>query len=263
MAAPVASAQKQAIIARLTELARDCDSCEKSWSLHGGGCDERVLLFFDNRDGAARDLAQVAIELGFPPHLLAQWSAALPAADAIGIAVHSDLGSVRLYVQYWDLLIARIMAENYQPQPLYIGFKSLPDTSLRKDVYICQPAAPREIFWPPIAALLQDAGLQPETCAAAFAPLTAETCIYTETGADARQSWLATVRRADLDSAALAAAFAPLAPRLPALVGGLQAGRALVHLAGGTDGSKGRFASFYLESDADEVAVTLLNPASR
>lgn len=203
-------------------------------------------------------LAEAAVALGFPQGLLAGWSKALPGADAIGLAVNREGSSVRLYVQYWEAVRALVEAGQAGPLPLYAGFKALSGGVLRTDAYLCHPAAPREVFWPPMRDGLARLGVAPDLAEAAFAPLTAGNCIFTETQSDGRASWLATVRRAELDSGAVARCLAPLAARAEGMAAALAAGAAPVHLAGGEDGTKGAFLTVYLEAEPEDI-VTLVS----
>lgn len=235
------------------------DACEWSCSIGAETVEERVLLFFDLTQGCAQDLARLAQMLHVPEGLITDWSRAIPGSDAIGIAFRTDGKSVRLYTQYWQQLCARVDEGKVDPFPLYLGFKALEDNSTRTDAYFCLPAAPREGFWPDMAYTFEGLGLDAATCARAFEPLDAESCIYTRTHSDARQSWLATVRRADLDRKRINAALAPLAGGPADLVWKMSARNDLVHVAGGQDPLKGEFATFYFEISKQEATARLAN----
>ena len=214
-----------------------------------------MLFFFDLTEGRAQELAEAAEALGLPNSLLSAWAKALPGADAIGLAVRTDLTSVRLYTQYWDLQVARLEAGKSDLIPLYRGFKALPGGSVRQDDYICLPAAPRSLFWPDMSQALAGIGLDTEAVETAFAPLDAESCIYTRTAAPDRNSWLATVRRADLDRHAVAQALAPLATGAARPVAKAAQAHDLVHVAGGSDDVKGGFTTFYFQVDPDHISA--------
>lgn len=247
----------------LAGLAASCDACERSWSIHRDGVEERVLFFFDHQPGRAMMLARAAVAMGFPADLLAGWSQALPGADAIGLAVSRDLTSLRLYVQYWEALRERAAAGDFSPAPLYLGFKALGAGQLRTDAYICLPAAPRTLFLPPLRDALLDFGADADATDAALAPLTDTNAIHTEIMSQTRRSWLTTVRRAPLDPALVARALSPVADRAGAtgLAAALAGGADLVHLAGGEDEVKGRFLTVYLDSDPAR-AMELFTPPS-
>jgi hypothetical protein len=245
-------------MALLAELAHKADACERSWSIAADAIEARVLFFCDASVETAGLIARTARALGTPDALIAAWSHALPAADAIGLALRCDGRSVRLYTQYWDLLAARVREGRTEPYPLYRGFKALPDGSQRHDDYVCLPMAPRSLFWPAIAEALTAAGLDARAADAAFAALDAGQAIHTVTEGDARKSWLTTVRRAPPDRAAIAQLLAPLAGRPGAAEMIAAATRhEMVHLAGGEDPTKGRFLTVYLESTPAEVLASL------
>jgi hypothetical protein len=203
-------------------------------------------------------VARCARALGAPPDLVAAWSQALPAADAVGLALRCDGRSVRLYTQYWNMLAARVADGQRDPWPLYRGFKALPDGSQRRDDYLCLPMAPRAVFWPPMAAAVAGAGLDPAAAEMAFADLDAARAIHTVTAGEGRRSWLTTVRRAPPARDAVVGMLAPLAGRAGA--DGLIAAAGLhemVHLAGGQDRTKGDFVTVYLESPPAAVMESL------
>ena len=243
----------------IRDLARAADGCERSWSITGSEIEERALFFFDMSVKAARMIAKTAVSLDLDEQLLADWSSALPAADAIGIALRRDRTSVRLYTQYWTLIATRVGNGDHSPYPLYRGFKSLPDRSVRRDDYVCLPMAPREVFWPPMKAALTGLGADGDAAEAAFAPLDADSAIFTATQNPERRSWLTTVRRAELDPAAVADLLAPLTRREggQAIVDAANAGQ-MLHMAGGSDTVKGGFATLYFSSTPEAVLDRLL-----
>lgn len=238
----------------LSELARSADACEASWSFTEIGTEERVLFFFEATVAAAGLVARAAQTLEVRPELIRAWSAALPGADAIGLALRCDGRSVRLYTQYWEIVAARAREGRRDPWPLYRGFKSLPDGVTRHDDYLCLPVAPREVFWPLMAQGFDHAGLDDTLGQEVFAGLDAENAIFTVTEEVGRQSWLTTVRRAGIDRKAVSRWLQPLADR-PGGAAVVAASRShdLVHLAGGEDAVKGRFVTVYLESTPAEV----------
>lgn len=243
----------------LRRLAARADAVERSWSITETGTERRVLFFFAATETAIGAVTSAARGLDLPQALIEAWTDALPAADAIGLAVRDDLASVRLYTQYWDVLARRVRAGRTEPAPLYAGFKALPDGSTRIDTYICWPGAPREEYTPEIEDALVSRGVVPEAASRAFAPLTEERCIFTRTKDAGRDSWLATVRRAALSRADVAAA---LAPALSDAEGGAEIAAVaekhdMVHIAGGADPLKGRFLTLYFEAGPEEVEAAL------
>lgn len=241
------------------KLIQDADACEWSCSLSADGVEERVLLFFDKRRGVAEMLAHMAQMLAVPSSLITQWSKALPRADAVGIALRVDGGSVRLYTQYWDLLCARLAEGMQEPIPLYLGFKALDQGVTRTDSYICLPAAPRSEFWPEMSAMFAGLELDKTACEKAFEPLDAESCIFTRTASDRRKSWLSTVRRAELDRTKVADALSALKGGEADRLASVARRSDLVHIAGGQDDVKGQFGTFYFQISAREAEDRLSN----
>lgn len=237
---------------RLVERAQGFD---RSWSFGQDGVEVRALLFMP--PSAASALWQAAGDLGFAASGQAEFEAALPGADAIGLTLARG-GSLRLYLQYWDLMAARVAAGDLSPGPLYLGIKRFADGGARRDVYHCLPMAPEVEYRPEIAAAMARFGAEPEATAALLARLTPETCIWTRTEAPGRRSWLATVRRAGLGGADLARALLPVAarPGVADLLAALGRGASL-HIAGGHDARKGDFISFYVEAERPEVESCL------
>lgn len=243
----------------LTALAEVTDAFERSWSITDQGVEARVLFFCDTSVAAAKALAQAAQGLQIDRALLADWSSAIAGSDAIGLALRCDRRSVRLYTQYWLAVVARLEAGDRSPFPLYRGFKALPGGVSRRDDYLCLPAAPAQVFWPPMAAGFAAFGLGVDQGAEVFQPLTAESAIFTVTEDPNRQSWLTTTRRAEIPKAALAEWLAPLADRPggAAIVAAAQS-ELLVHVAGGRDQVKGDFLTFYFETDQNTALASII-----
>lgn len=242
--------------ADLDALLRRAMAFDRSWTFaEDGGVDRRTLFFHAASPADAALLQRAALALGLDAEAVALWRAHLPGSDALGLTVNAAGSSVRLYTQHWQALAARVEAGDLSPFPLYRGFKRLAGGLRRDDVYHCLPLAPRAEFWPEIATALANFGLPVARMETIFAPLTPEACIWTRTAGAGRRSWLATLRRADLDQAALADALDALPPRpgLAEVTASLRNAR-LLHLAGGEDATKGRFLTFYTEATAAEVA---------
>jgi hypothetical protein len=243
----------------LTRLAGLADAAELSASISANGTERRVLFFLDLTAEAVGLMAAAARTLRLPDSLLAAWQQALPGADAVCIALREDRRSVRLYVQYWDRLVDRLESGAATLGPLYLGFKALPDGSVRIDHYEALPELAKDVFWPPMARALDGLGIPPAARDAAFAPLSAQTAIVTRTDAPGRSSWLVTVRRAGLQRAKVARAFSQMdpLPGLDDLIDGL-AHSDLVHLAGGHDALKGDFTTIYRGCDPAEALARLM-----
>lgn len=242
----------------LFKLAHLADACEQSWSLTADEVEERVLFFCDASVEAAQNIARAAKRLAMDDNLLADWSLAMRAADAIGMALRCDRKSVRLYTQYWEAIVDRVKSGIHTPYPLYCGFKSLPGGVVRRDEYIAFPAAQSALFWPPMAKSFAEFGLDESEGERVFSGLSASNAIFTLTSGNGRKSWLTTVRRADINRVELAKWLAPLADR-PGGAAILEAARSnsLVHLAGGTDDVKGAFLTVYFEIDVETLLSRL------
>lgn len=245
----------------LRDLAYKADACERSISVTPEMIEDRVLFFFDLLPERSQMLADLAKLLQVPDHLIRAWANALPGADAIGLALRTDGASVRLYTQYWDLLCAHLEAGLSDLPPLYLGFKALPDSSIRTDSYHVLPEAPRSLFWPRMYDMFSALGLDEHLAQTAFAPLDADTCIWTETRSEKRKSWLATVRRAELDRHNVATALEPLQDTPAHQVADLARNHKLVHIASGEDTAKGQFTTFYFETSPN-LALEALAIAS-
>lgn len=245
----------------LTGLAERSDGIELSASVASAEVERRALFFLDHRPGNVALAAHAARALGLPGALVDRWQRTLGQADAIMLALREDRRSVRLYTQFWDRVARRHEAGRRDLGPLYLGFKALADGTERVDAYEVLPEAPETLFRPPLEAALEGIGVDRTALGAALAPLDARSAIVTRTRGHGRASWLVTVRRAGLDRALVARAFAPLArhERLADLVAGL-ARKDLLHVAGGHDRTKGRFVTLYRAADPAEALARLIRP---
>lgn len=240
----------------LKNLVAYADGYDRSWSIGAQGqVEERFLLYFEQVDGRSALIAQTALELGVHLDVINRWQNAFGQADAMGLAFNRARTSVRLYLQYWDILAAQVQRGDIHPFPVYLGFKSLPSGQHRDDVYVCAPLAPAAQFMPPISAALARIGISDLS---ALAPLSAETCIFTQTQSDTRRSFLATVRRANLDRSAVCKMLQSL-PNLPyaAEIQRHAKGKDLMHIAGGQDSLKGDFTTLYFTCEQGEVLRAL------
>mgnify|MGYP006149100583 CR=1 FL=1 len=244
---------------QLRLLSESADAMERSWSITADETERRFLFFFETTQASVQMVRTAARALDVPEALIDAWGKALPSADAIGLAIRDDLQSVRLYTQYWDALVSMVNNGMAGPALLYAGFKALPDASTRIDSYVCQPGADRREFMPDISASLECFGAESEAVATAFADLSASKCIFTRTASEARKSWLATVRRAELSRTTMATALTPITARIPFgdEVARAAASSDMVHIAAGKDAAKGVFTTLYFESDAAALEAFL------
>lgn len=242
--------EKPEIRARLDALLPLAEGFDRSWSFSAAGVEARALFFLPPTRPALTGLLAAAEGLDMSEATIAGFRAALPGADALGLTL-SQGRSVRLYLQYWERMVQRVLAGDLAPAPLYLGFKQFPDGTARTDVYHCLPMAPEAEYRPVLEAALTGFGCAPEAVARLLEPLTPDRCIWTRTEGVGRASWLATLRRSEIPAGDLAAALAPVADRagVPELLAALEDGAPL-HIAGGEDGRKGAFLTFYVETGA-------------
>ena len=237
----------------LVELADLAVGFDRSWSFAARGLDRRALFFLPASAEAQDALLHTAGLLGFDAAGLDAFRDALPGADAIGMTL-SQGGSVRLYLQYWQQMGARVVAGDLSPGPLYLGIKRWPGGGGRSDSYVCTPLAPAGDWSPVLTGALQNFGCDPAAVTRFLAPLTAENGIWTRVENTERRSWLMSMHRAEPDPKALIAALAPVATRegVREVIAALVAGAPL-HLAGGIDANKAEFFSMYVECDRAEM----------
>lgn len=231
---------------RLISLAQGFD---RSWSFSAQDMEERALFFMPATQPAQQALETAAATLGFETAGLQDFQHATAGADALGLTLSKN-GSVRLYTQYWDALAAQVQQGDLTPAPLYLGLKRLAGGRARRDVYYCLPMAPQTEYRPQIETALLAFGAAAGPVHRLLDQLTPETCIWTRTQGAGRQSWLATVRRAQIAAQDVIDALAPVATRagVPEVIAALRKG-ALLHIAGGQDDIKGTFLTFYVETD--------------
>lgn len=241
----------------LRALIAQADGFDRSWSLTlGHAPEERCLMFFDQSPGAIRGLERAAQLLGLPNSVISQWRDMLVGSDAIGLGLSKSRSSVRLYAQFWDQQVARVMSANLDPFALYLGVKSLPDGSLRKDTYLCEPLLPKAQYWPEIEQACAQFSLEPAGFETAFRDLTDENGVWTRIDGSGRSSWLLTVRKAEPDPAHVAQALSAFKDSAPEMLN-FAARAPMLHIAAGDDPVKGDFISFYFEAEAEDISEFL------
>lgn len=251
----------EADIARtcLLDLLTHVDGLDWSLSIQIGPqgpalTEERSLFFFHNTAAAVARLETAAAALHMPATMIARWQAALDNADAIGLTVNRALTSARLYTQYWEPNLARVLQGNLAPFVLYRGFKTLAGGVSRDDVYHCTPLISQDIFRPLLTAALAELGLPAKATALAFAGIAEENTIFTRTSGEGRESWLLTVRKAPVDHGNWIKALdhLPQAPWATGLRAHAQ-NQQLLHVAAGEDTKKGRFVTLYFDASPDAI----------
>ena len=242
---------------RLENLCSLAQGFDLSWSFSAQGVEKRALFFLPATSTAQSALTVAAGLLGFDDLGLQEFAEATTGADALGMTL-SHNGSVRLYLQYWDALAAQVDQGDLTPAPLYLGLKRLAGGRARRDVYFCLPMAPESEYRPELETALLTFGAAEVPVANLLDQLTPETCIWTRTQGAGRQSWLATVRRAQIQSQDVIDALAPIANRdgVDHVIAALRKG-ALLHIAGGQDEIKGSFLTFYVETDQSGMQAFL------
>lgn len=250
------------LFAPLFDLAHGYDL---SWSfgLRAGrwSVERRALFFLPPGAETLAALIPAARALGMDEAALARFRLAMPGADALGLTVAEGGASVRLYLQWWDQMAARVAAGDTGPGLLYLGIKKLAGGVPRDDRYICLPLAPRAEYEPELAAGLTEFGISADDTAALLSPLSPERILWTRSQGAGRDAWLVTLRDAPLPQDRLIAALRALPPSRPgrdALCAALERG-ALLHIAGGHDTTKGRFITLYVETDAAGMTDFLTN----
>lgn len=209
----------------LKSLAKTADVYDQSWSFHEHGDEERVLFGWWVKEAPWERIKKYCELFAMPAPMVARWLEISNSADGIGIAVNKSLSSLRLYTHHW---------KSINPEEIgaivYTGFKMLPDGTVRVDEYrhfgdLRDPenleyalSYSNKPEW--IHAAIESA---PENVPLMFAKIS-------NTG---RQSWIATVRHADVDAGAL--------------LTGRVSGQRLLHIAGGIDASKGSFDTVYID----------------
>lgn len=241
--------QRQKASGLLLDLADLAVGFDQSWSFGTTEVDRRALFFLPPTPEAQAALLAAATALGFDEPALARFHEFAPGCDAIGMAL-SQSGSVRLYLQYWNRVVARVLTGDLTPAPLYTGIKRWPGGEGREDSYICHPLAPEPEWHPKMAAAMAAFGCAASEVDQFLAPLTPENAIWTTIQNPQRQSWLMSLHRAEPDAATLIRALEPVAQRegVSEIIAALHEGSPL-HLAGGDDGRKGQFLSLYVECD--------------
>ena len=221
--------------------------------------ERRALFFLPPGEASVAALIPAARALGMDEGALARFRLALPGADALGLTLSAGGASVRLYLQWWDQMAARVAAGDTGPGLLYLGVKKLAGGVQRDDRYICLPLAPRAEYEPELAGALGDFGLAAADIAPLLAPLSPETIIWTRSQGGGRDAWLATLRDAPMPVDHLIRALRAMPqprPDLEGLTDALAKGP-ILHIAGGQDATKGRFVTFYVETDAHGMAAFL------
>lgn len=247
---------QQLVLLRLASIA---DEADISWSLSRNGIiEERALLSFAARPNNVEHLAKDALTLGMQPTAVAQWQQICVGADAVGLGLTAGLTSLRLYAHFWKEQVRRIENGNLRPFPVYRGVKSLPDGSLRDDVYMSHPMARRKHFIPLLMTSVEEFGLDEAAASRAFAGLLSTNTVVTRTDGHGRMSWLVTLRKAGVPRHEISTLLAPLpttaaTERLRAAAQDSD----LVHVAGGADPLKGHFLTFYFSAEPEHALDAL------
>lgn len=216
-------------------LVQSGNAFDLSWSESSSGTESRALCGWYRDQAPVAQVAELALQWGLPPAVIQRWAAEAADSD-VGITLNSDISSFRLYTHRWGTV-----SPDQIGAVVYRGFKGLPDQTCRVDEYqytgdlrdsdnlefaLARTRHPARV----LAAVER---------AAPDVPL-----VFSRITNAARQSWLATVRHAQLDAQLVS-------PEL--------AGYKLAHLAGGIDASKGEFDTSYVSSSPDGF-LALITP---
>lgn len=212
-------------------LSKTASAFDISTSITEQGNEHRVLMGWYTDKAPLQELAKEAEGWGMPAAMIQQWLAAAKDSEGIGITVNKNMSSLRLYTHSRDKL-----APNESGEIVFQGFKSLPDASVRIDEYrnygdlreadnlAYARANCQHLQW---LDRINELALED-------VPL-----MFSRISNSGRQSWLVTVRHAQLDAGDI--------------IGQQYQGKKLLHLAGGIDATKGAFDTFYLASNPHEV----------
>lgn len=245
-------------ISLFQSFADQADGIDLSWSIFGATAERRIALYFRPTPGLIVRLTRFAALLGLSAAALDTWRRDCAGADAIGLAVSADFGSVRLYTQHLEAHLPAVEAGDLRPFPIYRGVKALGGERTRVDEYVCTPLAERETFMPALVAALGAQGLSAAEIARSFAALAPENTIFAQIDGAGRQSWIVTLREAGLSQPEIARLLAPIgAATGDARLSDCIARCELVHVAGGTDPIKGEFLTLYFEALPADVARIL------
>ena len=215
----------------IRSLARTAVAFDLSSSLTEANTERRALLGWYTKTAPLLELAQTALDWGMPKAMVNSWMDQAQESEGVGVTVNQDLSSLRLYTHKRDGL-----APEQAGEIVFSGFKCLPNGSVRLDEYqncgdLSEPsnlafasANSQHPLW-----LEQILSLAPDHIPLMFSRITNS----------GRQSWLATVRHANIDAGLV--------------IGPAYTGRKLLHVAGGIDATKGAFDSFYIASSPSEV----------
>lgn len=220
---------------RLHSLCLTADVFDRSFSFTDRGIESRALMGWYSQNASLPTLSKFALEWGVNPKLVESWKALASQSDGVGITYNANLTSLRLYTHDWNRVRPSEIGK-----PVYTGFKSLQDGSLRIDEYLNYGDL-RETSNFDYAS---NRCTRPEWLerVVSMSPVDVP-LIFTRTENSSRQSWLVTVRHANLDAGDI--------------VGYEFKGNKLLHLAGGVDAVKGEFLTFYLSSSPNQVLSLL------
>jgi hypothetical protein len=216
----------------IDQLVKTAAAFDLSWSLTDQMDEQRALLGWWADQAPFDELQKAALNWGMSAAMVARWIADGQKADGVGITLNLDMSSLRLYTHSRSGT-----APEKRGETAYRGYKSLADGSVRIDDYKnCG-----DLREPKNLAFARANSQQPQWLDTVLAGAPDDVpLMFVRIKNSGRNSWLATVRHADLDAGLFA--------------GPDYNGRKLLHLAGGADATKGAFDSFYIASTPNEVS---------
>lgn len=219
----------------LQRLIGSAAAFDLSWSLTDQMQEQRALVGWWSDTAPYQELKQMAIAWGMHPPMVEQWLAEGKATAGVALTTNLDYSSLRLYTHNQGGA-----APDKLGQVVYRGYKALADGQARVDEY-CHCGDLREAD---NLTFAKDHSQYPHWLDQVIEQTPDDTpLMFVRINNSGRQSWLVTVRHADLDAGMVA--------------GDHYKGRKLLHLAGGIDASKGFFDTFYIASSPNEITSFL------
>lgn len=208
----------------LKVLANTANVYDQSWSFHENGTEERVLFGWWVKNAPWALITKYCELFSMPAPMVSRWLEVSNSADGVGIAVNKSLSSLRLYTHHW-----RSVNPLDYASIVYTGFKVMPDGSVRIDEY-CHFGDLRD---PENLKYALSNSSKPEWIQAVLKVAPDDVpLMFAKISNTGRQSWIATVRHADIDAGKL--------------LSGHVSGQRLLHIAGGVDAAKGCFDTVYI-----------------
>jgi len=216
---------------QLNTLVNTADVFDLSSSISDSGIEQRLLIGWWTKHVSLHAVTDFASFYGMPAVMIERWLENANNSDGVGLAVNKNLTSLRLYTHHWN----EVDPSNIGAI-VYRGYKVLPDGTFRVDEYRHMG----DLRDPENLQFAIDNSRHPDwlTRVLQNAPINLP-LLFARIQNSGRQSWIATVRHANVDAGGV------LQQRLN--------GQKLLHLAGGIDATKGAFDTFYVNAGFEEA----------